>query len=162
MHQETTSRIAKRLKELNITLPIPANPAGNYVPYKIIDTVVYISGQIPIKQEGTQITGKLGKSLSIEEGQTAARHCGLNLLAWLQMACKGTLDTVTSINHIQVMVNATEDFADHPQIANGISDLLVEIFGKEIGGHTRVAFGASNLPFHAAVEVSGIFSIELT
>lgn len=152
--------ISKRLQEMNIQLPTPTRPMASYVPFKIINDVLYISGQISIKEDGTKIAGKLGKSLTIEEGQAAARQCGLNILTWLNQACNGNLECISSINQITVLVNASEDFTEHPKVANGVSDLLIQVFGKEIGEHTRIAFGAASLPLGVAVEVSGIFNLK--
>lgn len=157
---DANNTIAKRLAEKNIQLPNLSAPVANYIPYKLINNVLYVSGQLPINNDGSKIVGKLGKSLGVAEGQAAARQCGLNLIAWVKEACHGDLECVQSINQITVLVNATDDFHDHPKIANGISDLMVEVFGKEIGSHTRVAFGAGSLPFGVAVEVSGIFNIK--
>lgn len=159
MDFDSNAAINKKLKELEIILPHPIKPIANYVPYKIINHTLYISGQISIKSDGSKIIGKLGKSMSVQEGQEAARMCALNVLAWVDKACHGNLGLVLSINQITVLINSADDFTEHPKVANGASDCFVEIFGKEIGSHTRVAVGVNSLPLGAAIEIAGIFTL---
>jgi enamine deaminase RidA (YjgF/YER057c/UK114 family) len=121
------------------------------------DSLVYLSGQLP-SLGGEQIKGKLGASVSLEEGRRAARLCALNMLPHLRQACDGDLDRVVRCLEIGGFVNSTPDFTDHPLVLNGASEFLVEVFG-EAGRHTRFAVGVSSLPFDFAVEVKGIFEI---
>lgn len=147
------------LKTKNITLPVASSPVANYVPYVVEGNMVYISGQLPLGVgELSQYLGKVGKTFSVEQGKEIARICGLNIIAQLQQACGGDLDKVKRCVKLGVFVNCTEDFTDHPQVANGASDLMVEIFGEK-GKHARFAVGSSQIPRGAAVEVDAVFSI---
>ncbi len=148
--------IENRLTELGIELPNPPLPVASYVPFVISGNLVHISGQISIAPDGG-IKGKLG-DLSIEEGQKAARLCGLNLIAQLKAACGGNLDRVVRIVKLGGFVNAKPDFDPIPAVINGCSDLMVEVFGDK-GKHARSAVGVANLPLGYAVEVDGIFEI---
>jgi enamine deaminase RidA (YjgF/YER057c/UK114 family) len=151
------SRIETRLAELNITLPTPPAPVASYVPFVIVGGLVHISGQVSIDASGG-VKGKLGKEISLERGQAAARLCGLNLLAQLKAACGGDLDRVIRAVKLGGFVNVTADFDPIPQVINGCSDLMVEVLG-EAGKHARSAVGVANLPLGFAVEVDGIFAI---
>ncbi len=150
-------KIETRLAELGLELPEAPAPAANYVPYVIIDNMVYISGQISKDANGL-ICGKLGDYTSVEQGAAAARVCGLNLIAQLREACGGNLDRVVKVVKLGGFVNATADFTDHPAVINGTSDLMAEVFGKT-GEHARAAVGCVSLPLGVAVEVEGIFQI---
>jgi enamine deaminase RidA (YjgF/YER057c/UK114 family) len=150
-------KIETRLVELGLKLPEAPAPAANYVPYVIIDNLVYISGQISKDANGL-ICGKLGENTSVEQGAAAARVCGLNLIAQLREACAGNLDRVAKVVKLGGFVNATADFTDHPAVINGASDLMAEVFG-ETGEHARAAVGCASLPLGVAVEVEGIFQI---
>jgi len=150
-------KIETRLAELGLELPEAPAPAANYVPYVIIDNMVYISGQISKDSNGL-ICGKLGDNTSVEQGAAAARVCGLNLIAQLREACGGNLDRVVKVVKLGGFVNATDDFTDHPAVINGTSDLMAEVFGKT-GEHARAAVGCVSLPLGVAVEVEGIFQI---
>jgi enamine deaminase RidA (YjgF/YER057c/UK114 family) len=152
-----TGTIDARLAELGITLPEAPMPAANYVPFVQTGNLVFISGQVANGPGGLMI-GKLGAGYGIEDGQAAARACGLNLIAQLKAACDGDLDRVTRVVKLNGFVNCTQEFADHPKIVNGASDLMVEVFGDK-GRHARAAVGSSSLPFGVAVEVEGIFEI---
>lgn len=151
-------RIEARLAELGLELPRPARPVGTYVPYIITGSLVFVSGQVPLALEGIAYRGKLGRDLSPEEGQAAARLCAINLLAQLREACGGDLDRVRRCVKIGGFVNCTDDFQAHPAVVNGASDFLVDVFG-EAGRHARFAVGAPSLPFDSAVEIDGIFEI---
>jgi enamine deaminase RidA (YjgF/YER057c/UK114 family) len=150
-------RIDARLKELGITLPDAPAPAANYIPYVVTGKLVFVSGQIS-NAGGKVIAGKLGRDLDIPAGQQAARACALNLLAQLRAACGGDLDRVTRVIKLGGFVNGTEDFPNPPQVMNGASDLLVEIF-DDAGRHARFAIAVACLPSNAAVEVDGVFEI---
>ncbi len=150
-------KIETRLAELGLELPEAPAPAANYVPYVIIDNLVYISGQISKDANGL-ICGKLGDNTSVEQGAAAARVCGLNLIAQLREACDGNLDRVVKVVKLGGFVNATADFTNHPAVINGASDLMAEVFGQK-GEHARAAVGCVSLPLGVAVEVEGIFQI---
>lgn len=151
-------RIEARLTELGLTLPAPAAPVASYVPYVVAGTFVFISGQLPMDRNGPTFLGKLGDTLTVEDGRAAARLCALNVLAQLKAACAGDLDRVRACVKLGGFVNATPAFSEHPQVVNGASDLIVQVFG-EGGRHARFAVGASSLPFEVAVELDAIFEL---
>tara|TARA_B100000945_G_C20402439_1_gene608086 strand:- start:1327 stop:1779 length:453 start_codon:yes stop_codon:yes gene_type:complete len=144
------------LKKLNITLPKAPDPVGAYVASKIVGNLVFISGQLPL-DSGKLIKGKIGKELSLEQGQNAAKFCAINILAQLRKIC-GNLDKVKGCIKITGYVNSTDSFTDQPKIINGASDLISNIF-EDNGKHTRAAISANSLPLGASVEVEGIFEI---
>ncbi len=149
--------IERKLAELNIVLPEPSAAVATYVPFVISGNLVFVSGQVSIAA-GRVITGRLGAELDVEAGARAARACGLNLLAQLKAAI-GDLDRVRRVVKLGAFVNSTPEFADHPKVANGASDLMVAVFG-EAGKHARAAIGAPSLPLGAAIEIDGVFEIE--
>lgn len=151
------SRIDARLKDLAIALPTPPAPVASYVPFVIVGGLVHISGQVSIDAQGG-VKGKLGKDLTLEQGQAAARLCGLNMLAQLRAACEGDLDRVIRAVKLGGFVNVAPDFDPIPLVVNGCSDLMVEVFG-DAGRHARSAVGVANLPLGFAVEVDGVFAI---
>ena len=153
------STIDARLSELGIELPTPAAPAANYVPFIKSGNLVFISGQITSWNGEVQYIGRLGEDFGTDEGYQAARICGLNLLTQLRAACSGDLEKVRRVVKLGGFVNCTADFYDQPKVVNGASDLMVEVFGQEIGSHARFAVGAPSLPFGIAVEVDGVFEI---
>ena len=153
-----TGEVEKRLAGLGITLPKPAAPAANYVPFVVAGPLVFISGQVTVGPAGIEYVGKLGREFSVEDGQAAARLCAINLLAQLRVACGGDLDRVRRCVKLGVFVNCTADFTEQPQVANGASDLMVAALGDS-GRHARAAVGAPSLPLGVAVEVDGIFEI---
>ena len=149
--------IEDNLKKLNINLPKAPDPVGAYVASKIVGNLVFISGQLPLNSEGKLIKGKVGKELSLEQGQEAAKFCALNLLAQLKKI-SGSLDKVKGCVKITGYVNSIDSFVDQPKVINGASDLISKIFGDE-GKHTRAAVSVNSLPLGASVEVEGIFQI---
>jgi len=151
--------INKRLENLGIILPEPIAPIANYVPFVQSGNQIFISGQLPIKNGEVKFVGKVGDEISIEEGQKAARICAINIIANLNLACEGDLDRVKKCVKLGIFINAVSDFANHPIVANGASDLMVEVFGEK-GKHARFAMGAGSLPRGVAVEVDAIFEIE--
>jgi enamine deaminase RidA (YjgF/YER057c/UK114 family) len=151
------SRIEARFAELQITLPTPPAPVASYVPFVRTGALVHISGQVSIDASGG-IKGKLGAPLTLEQGQAAARLCGLNLLAQLKAACGGDLDRVVRVVKLGGFVNVAPDFDPIPAVVNGCSDLMVEVLG-EAGKHARSAVGVANLPLGFAVEVDGVFEV---
>lgn len=150
--------IEARLQELGIELPTPFTPIANYLPAVRSGNLVFVSGHGPNRGDGTFITGKLGKDLSVEQGCEAARLTMLNCLSSLK-AELGSLNGVRRFVKVLGMVNCTEDFGDPPAVINGGSDLLVEIFGKA-GRHARSAVGMQSLPRGIAVEIEMVVEVE--
>jgi len=152
--------IESKLTEMGLSLPEPMAPVANYVPYVISGNQVFISGQIS-KIGETMIQGRLGKDLKIEDGQHAARLCGLNIVAQLKAACGGDLSRVRRIVKLGGFVQATPEAtgAAIPQIINGCSDLMVALFG-DAGRHARFAVSAPSLPLDVAVEIDCIAEID--
>ena len=148
--------IAARLEELGITLPAPAAPVASYVPVVVHGNTAYVSGQLPFV-DGALVTGRLGEMISVEEGAAAARACALMILAQIDGAGI-SLDRVERIVKLGAFVASTAEFTDQPKIANGASDLMVEIFG-DAGRHARSAVGVPALPLGAAVEVDAIIAL---
>ncbi|AXT35167.1 RidA family protein [Phaeobacter sp. LSS9] len=149
--------IEAKLKDLGIQLPSAPAPAANYVPYVVVDNMVYISGQISAGPEGL-ITGKLGANMDVAAGQKAARQCAIALLAQLKAACDGDLNRLKRVVKLGAFVNSTDSFTDQPQVVNGASDLMVEVLG-DAGRHARAAVSSPSLPLGVAVEIDGVFQI---
>lgn len=152
-----TSKIEERLEALGISLPDAPAPAANYVPFVVAGDMVFISGQISRDDSGL-ITGQVGRDLDSAAGAKAARTCALALVAQLKAACGGDLDRVKRVVKLSGFVNSSPDFTEHPQVINGASDLMVEVFG-DAGRHARAAVGSVSLPLGVAVEVEGVFQI---
>ena len=148
----------QNIKNLNIKLPEAKPPVGSYVATKIIGSLLFISGQISISEEGKLIKGKVGKDLSIEDGYEAAKRCGLSIVAQAKVACNDDLKKIKSCVKLTGYVNSTEDFIDQPKVINGASDLIAAIFG-EAGMHTRAAVSTNSLPLGVSVEVDAIFEL---
>jgi enamine deaminase RidA (YjgF/YER057c/UK114 family) len=146
-----------RLKELGIVLPPLPKPVANYVPYRLVGNVLYLSGQGP-RENGVSLTGKLGADIGLEEGYRRARIVGLGLLSAMRDAL-GSLDRVDYIVKLLGMVNAVPGFNDSPKVINGCSDLFVEVFG-EAGRHARSAVGNVMLPHQISVEIEGIVAVK--
>jgi enamine deaminase RidA (YjgF/YER057c/UK114 family) len=151
-------KIDARLKELGIEIKQPAAPVANYVGFVKTGNLVFVSGQVTLKDGKLQHQGKLGAGISLEEGQAAARLCAINIVAQLKAACDGDLDRVKRIVKLGGFVNSTPDFADQPKVINGASDLMVEVFGDK-GKHARAAVSAGSLPMGVAVEVDCVAEI---
>lgn len=152
-----TGKIDARLAELGITLPQAPAPAAAYVPYIVSGDLVFVSGQISMDADGLR-TGKVGDGVSVEQAQESARCCALALLAQLKNAAGGDLDRVAQVVKLTGFVNAAPDFTDHPEVINGASHLMAEVFGDK-GQHARAAVGSSSLPRGVQVEVEGIFRL---
>ncbi len=152
------STVEQRLQQLGIVLPDPMTPLANYVPYVIARNMVYISGQVPLRDGQFQYVGKVGRDLDVEQAVAAARLCAVNILSQLRTACGGDLERVVRCVKLGGFVNATPEFQDHPTVVNGASDLMVEVFGDQ-GRHARFAVGAGSLPRGVAVEVDAVFEI---
>ena len=150
--------IDQRLAELGITLPQAAAPVAAYVPTVEVGGLLHVSGQISFAEDGSLIKGRLGDTVDLDAGMAAARRCGIMLLAQIKAAL-GSLDRVDRIVKLGVFVNSTADFTDHPKVANGASELMVEVFG-EAGKHARAAVGVAALPLGVAVEVDAVVAIK--
>lgn len=153
--------IDQRLKELNLTLPEPVAPVANYVPFVVTGNQVFISGQVSAEIDGNVIRGRLGDDLSVEQGQKAARACGLNLIAQMKIACGGDLTKVKRVVKVGgfVCCGPINSQVDIPKIINGCSDLFVEVFGDK-GRHARFAVSAPSLPLDCAVEIDAVVEID--
>ncbi|WP_375427256.1 RidA family protein [uncultured Sphingomonas sp.] len=149
--------IDAKLAELGLTLPRAAAPVAAYVPTVEAGGMLYLSGQLPFR-DGQVVTGRLGETLSLEEGQDAARLCGLMVVAQVKAALGG-FDRVRRVVKLGVFVNSTPDFTDQPKVANGASELMAALFG-EAGRHARAAVGVAALPLGAAVEVDAVIELD--
>jgi len=147
-----------RLAKLGIDVPQAAAPVANYVGYVQTGNLVFVSGQVPVKDGKFQFQGKLGDGLSVEDGQAAARLCAINVIAQVKAACGGDLDRVKRVVKLTGFVNSTGDFTDQPKVVNGASDLMVEVFADK-GRHSRAAVSAAALPAGVAVEVEAVVEI---
>ncbi|MEL6947333.1 MAG: RidA family protein [Pseudomonadota bacterium] len=148
----------EKLASMGITLPNPAAPAANYVPFTMSGNLLVISGQIPMGENGPEFIAKLGDTADLATGQAAAKLCAINILAQAKAAL-GDLSRIKQVLKIQGFVNATSDFTDHPKVVNGASDFLVEALG-DAGRHARAAVGMSSLPLGVAVEVDAMIEFE--
>jgi enamine deaminase RidA (YjgF/YER057c/UK114 family) len=153
-----SGNIDAKLAELGITLPSPTAPIANYVPYVVAGDLVVVSGQLPLLDGKVAYTGKLGASVSVEQGQAAARQCFINVLLQLRAACGGDLDRVRRVVRLGGFISCPPDFTQHATVMNGASDLAVAVFG-DAGRHARTTIGVPCLPVDAAVEVEGLFQI---
>ena len=149
--------IDQRLAELGIVLPAAAAPVAAYVPTDEFGGMLHVSGQISFAEDGSLVKGRLGDDVALDAGVAAARRCGMMLLAQLKAAL-GSLDRVERIVKLGVFVNSTPDFTDQPKVANGASELMVEVFG-EAGKHARSAVGVPTLPLGVAVEVDAVVAV---
>ena len=149
--------ISENLKKLNIKLPNAPDPVGSYVAYRQTKNLLFISGQLPIA-DGKMIKGKIGKNISLENGQEASKLCIINVLAQLNKAVDGNLDRVKGCVKITGYVNSTNDFIDQPKVINPASEILAKVFGNN-GKHARAAISSNSLPLDAAVEIEAIFEI---
>ena len=150
--------IEKKLKELNIELPNAPDPVGAYVAFKKVNNLLFISGQLPISNDGKMIKGQIGKDLTLEDGQKASKLCVINILAQVKKALNGDLNNIKNCVKITGFVNSTDDFKDQPKVINPASETLSAVFGDK-GKHARVAISANSLPLGAAVEIDAIFEI---
>lgn len=150
--------IDARLKELGLELPAATAPIANYVPFTRAGNIVVVSGQVSVRDGKPEFVGKLGAGIGVADGQQAAKLCALNILAHLKTACDGDLDRVKRVLRLGGFVNCTPDFTGMPQVINGASDLMVQVFG-DAGKHARAAVGVSSLPLGVAVEVEAMFEL---
>lgn len=147
-----------RLKELGIVLPKVPAPVANYLPYRVAGNLLFLAGQGPRDDNGNLLSGKVGGDVSVDEAYKRARIIGLQLLSAARTAL-GSLDRVDTVVKMLCMVNAVPEFKEHPKVANGMSDLFVEVFGDN-GKHARSAVGMGSLPGQISVEIEGIFSVK--
>jgi enamine deaminase RidA (YjgF/YER057c/UK114 family) len=152
------AQVEKKLADLGIALPTPAAPVANYVPFVRTGSLLFVSGQVCLGADGKLVAkGKLGESVSIEDGQIAARACAINLLAQVKAAL-GDLDKVVRVVRLGGFINSEPTFLDGPKVMNGASDLMVEALADK-GRHARTTVGVAALPGDAAVEVEGLFEV---
>jgi enamine deaminase RidA (YjgF/YER057c/UK114 family) len=150
--------VEKKLASLGITLPTPAAPIANYVPFTRSGNLLIVSGQICYGADGKLVAkGQLGAGVSIEDGEKAARACAVNLLAQVKGAI-GDLDQIKRVLRLGGFINSAPGFTDGPKVMNGASDLMVQVFGDK-GRHARTTVGVSALPADAAIEVEGLFEV---
>ncbi len=146
------------IKKLDLKLPEPKSPAGNYVATKIIGKLLYISGQISIDENGKLIRGKVGIDLDTNQAYSAAKRCGLSIISQAKEACGGDLSKIKNCIKLTGFVNSSDDFIEQPNVINGASDLMVAVFGDR-GSHTRAAVSTNSLPLGVSVEIDAIFEI---
>ena len=147
----------QKLKEQKIELFKPAAPIANYVKAVRVGNLIYLAGHGPTKADGTNITGKVGKDLTVEQGYMAARQTAIAILSTLKAEI-GDLNKVKRVVKVLGMVNCPSDFTDHPKVINGFSDLIVSVFGEK-GLHARSAVGMNSLPMNIAIEVEMIVEV---
>ena len=150
--------VSEKLNQLNIKLPKAPDPVGAYVAFKKVSNLLYISGQLPIESDGNIIKGKIGKELTLEDGQKASKLCVINILAQANKAVDGDLNKIKNCIKITGFVNSTDDFTDQPKVINPASEILSATFGLK-GKHARAAVSSNSLPLGAAVEIEAIFEI---
>ena len=148
-------KVEARLKDLGITLPPAPAPAANYLPYVRSGALVFIAGQIPVSEGVVRYAGLASQDVSMDDAYQAARLCGINIITQAKAACGGDLDKVTRVVSLSGFVAAPATFTDHAKVLNGVSDLMVEVFG-DIGRHSRGAFGSPSLPRNCTVEVAAV------
>jgi enamine deaminase RidA (YjgF/YER057c/UK114 family) len=144
--------IEERLAELGIELPPAPQPIASYVPVKVVGDLAWVAGQVPMQDGAVTVSGTVGSDVTAEEANAGARRCAIQALAALGAAL-GSLDRVKGVVKVDVFVVSAPGFTEQPAVANGASDLLVEVFGDE-GRHARAAVGVPELPLGAAVEVA--------
>ncbi len=150
--------VEDNLKKINILLPNAPDPVGAYVAYKKTGNLLFISGQLPIDSSGNMIKGKIGKDLTLEDGQKASKLCVINILAQAKKALEGDLDKVKNCIKITGYVNSTDDFKEQPKVINPASETLAAVFENK-GKHARAAVSTNSLPLGASVEIEAIFEI---
>lgn len=153
------SKPEKRVQELHLTLPPAPKPVAKYKTAVLAGNMLYVSGHGPLKADGTMTTGKVGKDLNLEQGKEAARQVGLAVLSTIK-ATIGSLDKVKRLVKTLGMVNAVTDFTEQPQVINGFSELMAEVFGEDAGVGSRSAVGMGSLPGNISVEVECMFEVE--
>ena len=149
----------ERLHTLAIKLPEPAGPLAHYLPYSVVGNLVFVSGQIAIWEGVMQFEGKVGEELGLVEARQAARVAVLNVIAQAKAACGGELSRVKRCGRLGGYLNVVPTYTDHSTIMDHASDILIQVFGKDIGQHARFAIGANSLPKNSPIESEGVFEI---
>lgn len=150
--------IDARLKDLGIDIPTPPTPAANYVPFVKSGNLVFVSGQIPLVDGKIEGVGTVGQDMTVEQAKGIARICAINLIAQAKTAAGGDLDRVNQVVKLGGFVNCVDNFTEQPEVINGASDLMVDVFGDK-GRHSRFAVGSNSLPRGVSVEVEGVFEL---
>lgn len=150
-------KVEERLAELGIELPKPNPPVANYVPFVRMGDLIHISGQVSVDASGG-VKGVVGESVTLDSARAAARLCGINLISQMKAACEGDLSRVRRVVKLNGFVQAGPEFFEIPQVVNGASDLMVEVFG-DAGRHARSAVGVYRLPLNFAVEVDAVVAV---
>ena len=153
------STIQERLAALKLELPAPATPAAAYVPFVRTGNLLFVSGHIA-RKDGKPWVGQLGGNVGLEEGKLAARAIAVELMGTLAAALGGDLARVKRIVKVMSLVNSTPTFTEQHLVTNGCSELLVEVFGKEVGSHARSAFGVAQIPLGACVEIELVAEVQ--
>lgn len=148
--------LTEKLKELRIDLPSVPGPFGAYVPAKRVGNLIYVAGQLPMKEGKLLASGQVPSRCSIEQAKAAARQCVINALAAVK-AVEGSVDQITGVVRVGAFVSSDSSFTEQPKVANGASEFLIELFG-EAGKHVRAAVGVNTLPLDASVEIEFVFS----
>ena len=157
-NQTIAASRSSRVSELGIVLPAPPTPLGAYIESSDAGNFLFLSGMLPVVNRKLAISGRLGENLSVREGQEAARIASLNALAAAKQHL-GDLDRLKKLIELTVLIATTEQFVDHAPVADGASNLFVQVFGKEVG-HVRLVYGVQSLPINAPLIVDVLFEIE--
>ena len=151
--------IEENIKKLGIAIPDAPAPVGAYVAFKIVNKLLFISGQISVDSNGRFIKGKVGKDIDLKKGQEAAKLCAINIIAQAKKACNEDLEKIANCIKITGFVNSSNDFIDQPKVLNSASELISAVFG-ESGKHTRAAISVNSLPLGVSVEIDAIFELK--
>ena len=151
--------IEENINKLGIVIHDAPAPIGAYVAFKIVDKLLYISGQVSVDSNGRFIKGKVGKDIDLKKGQEAAKLCAINIIAQAKKACSGDLEKISSCIKLTGFVNSSDEFIDQPKIINGASELITAVFGDN-GKHTRAAVSVNSLPLGVSVEIDAIFELK--
>ena len=151
--------IEENINKLGIVINDAPAPIGAYVAFKIVDKLLYISGQVSVDSNGRFIKGKVGKDIDLKKGQEAAKLCAINIIAQAKKACSGDLEKISSCIKLTGFVNSSDEFIDQPKIINGASELISAVFGDN-GKHTRAAVSVNSLPLGVSVEIDAIFELK--
>jgi len=151
--------IEENINKLGIVIHDAPAPIGAYVAFKIVDKLLYISGQVSVDSNGRFIKGKVGKDIDLKKGQEAAKLCAINIIAQAKKACSDDLEKISSCIKLTGFVNSSDEFIDQPKIINGASELISTVFGEN-GKHTRAAISVNSLPLGVAVEIDAIFELK--
>ena len=149
----------ENIKQLGIEIPDMPAALANYVPFKVSDSIVYVSGQAPVKNGELIYKGKVGEDVTVDDGIKAAELCCINIISALKKSINGDWNRLDSFLKLGGFVNCNNNFYDQPKIINGASDLLVKIFGDQ-GKHARFAVGSNSLPMNISVEIDAIIKIK--